>query len=179
VTHANLGGRAADLSLFDLSGRKALVTGGAIGIGRSLALALARAGADVAIVDRDEERAWDAAAAVGKAGGDSIAVRCDVSDSASVGAMVESVVRRFGRLDIAVNNAGIYIPGNDEDQSQQDWAKVIAVNLTGTWLCAQAEMRQMIKQIPTAGKIINIGSLGAFIACSNGAYDASKLQSCT
>jgi len=164
----------SDLSLFDLSGKKALVTGGAMGIGRSLALALAKAGADVAIVDRDEEQAKKTVASVKKTGRDSMAIRYDVADPASVHAMIDSIVRQFGRLDIAVNNAGIYREGADETQSKEDWDQVIGVNLTGTWLCAQAEMRQMIKQTPTEGKIINLASIGATRAISNGSYDASK-----
>jgi sorbose reductase len=163
-----------DLSLFDLSGKKALITGGSTGIGRSCALALARAGADVAIVDVNEEAGQKTVASLKALGRDSLFVRCDVSKRPAVYAMVEAVVARFGRLDIAVNTAGIYRHGDDENQSLEDWQQVIDVNLTGTWLCAQAEMRQMIKQTPTQGKIINIGSIAASIACSNGAYDAAK-----
>ncbi len=88
--------------------------------------------------------------------------------------MVRQVVERFGRLDIAVNNAGIGILGADEEIDQADWDKVIAVNLTGTFLCAQAEAQQMIRQQPTEGKIINIASMSATIANCNASYDASK-----
>jgi NAD(P)-dependent dehydrogenase (short-subunit alcohol dehydrogenase family) len=107
-------------------------------------------------------------------GRDAIFVQCDVARSESVHAMIDAVVRRFGRLDIAVNNAGIYRQGQDETQSEEDWDEVIAVNLTGTWLCARAEMQQMIRQTPTEGKIINVASIAASIVCSNGSYDASK-----
>ena len=163
-----------DLSLFDLSGKNALVTGGAMGIGRGCALALASAGADVAIVDCEEKMGRRTAALIESAGRRAIFVSCDVREAASVQAMVHAVVERFGRLDIAVNNAGIYREGHDETQSKQDWDEVITVNLTGTWLCANAEMRQMTRQTPTEGKIINIASIAASIACSNGSYDASK-----
>lgn len=88
--------------------------------------------------------------------------------------MVEAVVRHFGRLDIAVNNAGTYRHGLDEEQSENDWEHVIGINLTGAWLCAQAEMKQMIRQTPTEGKIINIASIMAHLGHSNAAYDASK-----
>jgi NAD(P)-dependent dehydrogenase (short-subunit alcohol dehydrogenase family) len=77
-------------------------------------------------------------------------------------------------LDIAVNNAGIAVLGADESIEQADWDKVIAVNLTGTFLCAQAEAQQMIRQTPTEGKIINIASMSATIANCNASYDASK-----
>jgi NAD(P)-dependent dehydrogenase (short-subunit alcohol dehydrogenase family) len=88
--------------------------------------------------------------------------------------MVGRAVRQFGRLDIAVNNVGIAILGADEEVRQEDWDKVIAVNLTGVFLCAQAEARQMIRQQPTEGKIINIASMSATIANCNASYDASK-----
>ena len=163
-----------DLSLFDLSGKKALVTGGAMGIGRACAFALATAGADVAIVDVNEDIGNKTAASIKAMGRDAMFIRCDVTDSVQIHTMIESVARRFGRLDIAVNNAGLYRPGADETQSKQDWDQVVGVNLTGTWLCACAQMQQMITQTPTEGKIINIASIAATMACSNGSYDASK-----
>lgn len=161
-------------SLFDLSGKKALVTGGAAGLGRSCAVALAAAGADVAIIDRNEKPAAEAVEAIRRVGRDALFISCDVSKQEEVRDMIEGVARRFGRLDIAVNNAGIFRAGIDETYSIEDWDQVVAINLTGTWLCAQAEMRQMAKQTPTEGKIINVASIGAHTACSNAAYDASK-----
>jgi NAD(P)-dependent dehydrogenase (short-subunit alcohol dehydrogenase family) len=163
-----------DFPLFNLSGRKALVTGGSRGIGRACATALAMAGADVAIAGRDESTAEEAVASLKRFGNDAVFIRCDVSNPEQVENMVKAVVRQFGRLDIAINNAGIYKAGADETQSKEDWDQVIAVNLTGTWLCAKAEMHQMILQRPMEGKIINIGSLGAVLTVSNGSYDASK-----
>jgi NAD(P)-dependent dehydrogenase (short-subunit alcohol dehydrogenase family) len=88
--------------------------------------------------------------------------------------MVGRVAEEFGRLDVAINNAGIAILGADEELTQEAWDKVIAVNLTGVFLCAQAEARQMIRQTPTEGKIINIASMSATIANCNASYDASK-----
>lgn len=164
----------ADLSLFDLTGKKALVTGGAVGIGRACAVALARAGADVAIADVDERTAPRTVAEIEALGLKSFFVACDVTRKADVQAMVRSVAEKFGRLDVAVNNAGIAILGADEDLEQADWDKVIAVNLTGSFLCAQAEARQMIAQQPVGGKIINIASMSARIANCNASYDASK-----
>lgn len=160
--------------LFDLTGKKALVTGGSIGIGRACATALAMSGADVAIIARNQQVGNKTAESIREMGVDSFFIRCDVSDKQQVQEMTASVVERFGRLDIAVNNAGIAIPGDDQTQRKEDWDKVIGVNLTGVWLCAQAQAAQMIKQSPTAGKIINTASIAAKIVGINGAYNASK-----
>ena len=164
----------AELSLFDLTGKKALVTGGAVGIGRACAVALATAGADVAVVDLDDKTGPKTAEEIKALGRDSLFVRCDVTRKDQVQAMVREVAGHFGRLDVGVNNAGIAILGGDEDLDQADWDKVIAVNLTGVWLCAQAEAQQMIGQEPTEGKIINTASMSARIANCNASYDASK-----
>ncbi|MBE7503252.1 MAG: SDR family oxidoreductase [Verrucomicrobiales bacterium] len=162
------------MSLFDLTGRKALVTGAAVGIGRGCAVALAQAGADVAIVDLDEKTGTKTAEEIRALGRQSIFVRCDVTRRDQVQAMVRRVVDAFGRLDIAINNAGIAILGADEELTQEAWDKVIAVNLTGVFLCAQAEAQQMIRQQPTEGKIINLASMSATIANCNASYDSSK-----
>ena len=160
-------------ALFDLTGRKALVTGGAVGIGRGYAIALASAGADVAIVDIDDKVGPKTAKEIQAMGRDSLYIHCDVTNREQVQAMVQAVVQRFGRLDIAVNNAGIAILGADETLQQKDWDKVIAVNLTGAFLCCQAEAKQMIEQ-KSGGKIINTASMSATIANCNASYDASK-----
>lgn len=164
----------SNLSMFDLTGKKALVTGGAVGIGRGCAVALAQAGADVAIVDIDENTGTATVEEIESMGCKSIFIKCDVTDKEQVQKMVAMVVDSFGQLDIAVNNAGIAILGADEEIPQIEWDKVIAVNLTGTFLCAQAEAQQMIRQTPTEGKIINIASMSARIANCNASYDASK-----
>jgi len=163
-----------DLSLFDLSGKKVLVTGAAVGIGRGAAVALATAGADVAIVDLDEKTGRKTAAEIQSMGRDSMFVRCDITDKDQVQSMVEEVVEHFGRLDVGVNNAGIAILGADEQIDQAAWDKVIAVNLTGTFLCAQAEAQQFLRQKPVEGKIINTASMSAVICNCNAAYNASK-----
>ena len=163
-----------DLSLFDLNGRKALVTGGAAGIGRACAFALAMGGADVAIADLNEELGSATVDALRSKGREALFVPCDVTQSASVHGMIDAVVHRFGRLDIAVNSAGIFRFGNDADCPLEQWQQVTDVNLTGAWLCSTAQMRQMARQSPTEGKIINIASIGAHMAVSNGSYDASK-----
>ena len=164
----------SDMKLFDLSGKKALVTGGSIGIGRGFALALAQAGADVAIVARNETAGNSVVEEIKALGRESLFVKCDVAEKDQVQDMVQTVVNQFGRLDIGVNNAGIAILGADEEIDQDSWDKVIAVNLTGIFLSAQAEAQQMIKQSPTGGKIINMASMSATIANCNASYDASK-----
>lgn len=165
---------AADLALFDLSGKKALVTGAAVGIGRGCALALAQAGADVAVVDLNAQAGEKTVAEIQALGRQSLFVRCDVTSRDQVQAMVARVAERLGRLDIAVNNAGLGILGADEELPQKDWDKVIAVNLTGVFLCAQAEAQQMLRQQPVEGKIINIASMSATICNCNASYNASK-----
>ena len=165
-----------EASLFDLAGKKALVTGGAMGIGRACAIALAKAGADIAVVDVNQEVGEKTVKELTDFGINAIYISCDVSDKTQVQSMVAEVVNKFGRLDIAVNNAGLGMGGQDESFAKEDWDKLMSINLTGTWLCAQAEAQQMIQQSPTGGKIINIASMCATISipgCS-GAYDASK-----
>ena len=164
----------ADLSLFDLTGKKALVTGAAVGIGRGCAVALARAGADVAIVDLNEAAGAKTAGEIRSMGRQSLFVPCDVTRRDQVQEMVGRVAEQFGRLDVAVNNAGIGILGADEEVCQEDWDKVIAVNLTGVFLCAQAEARQMIRQTPAGGKVVNMASMSATICNCNASYNASK-----
>ena len=165
-----------DLSLFDLTGKKALVTGGSTGIGRACATALAMGGADVAIVARNESTGLKAVESIKKMGVDSFFVQCDVSQEQQIQAMTANVVERFGRLDIAINNAGISMQGSDLTMKKADWDSVIAVNLTGVWLCAQAQVRQMSQQTPMGGKIINIASVAArsVNGRSGSAYVASK-----
>lgn len=164
----------ADLSLFDLTGKKALVTGAAVGIGRGCALALARAGADVAIVDLNPQAGAKTAEEIRSLGRESLFVPCDVTRRDQVQDMVRRVAGQFGRLDIAVNNAGLGILGADEEIAQEAWDKVIAVNLTGVFLCAQAEVQQMLRQSPIEGKILNIASMSATICNCNASYNGSK-----
>lgn len=109
-----------DLSLFDLTGKRALVTGGAVGIGRGCAVALAQAGADVAVADLNEAVGQKTAAAIRAMGRRSFFIRCDVTCRDQVQAMVARVAAEWGGLDIAVNNAGIGILGADENVPQAD-----------------------------------------------------------
>lgn len=160
--------------LFDLTGKKALITGGAKGIGRGYALALAGAGADIAIVDIDQKGGKSTMEEVRSMGRDSIYVQCDVSKKSEVQRMAKSVVEHFGRLDIGVNNAGISSRSDNETTPKEDWDKVIALDLTAVFLCAQVEAQQMIKQKPMGGKIINTASMSATIANVNASYNAAK-----
>jgi len=158
----------ADLSLFDLTGKKALVTGGSKGIGRGVAIALAKAGADVAVVGRDGGKGGAGHKVVEllrSMGRDAVYIQCDVADKRQVNNMMRVIIERFGRLDIAINNAATPDSSTaDEIQEQDNFDQVIAVNLTGTWLCAQAEAKQMMKQHPAGGKIINVSSIAAVSA---------------
>lgn len=161
-------------SLFSLREKVVLVTGGAAGIGRACARALAEYGAHVVVADVDELQGNATAVALQAPGRKAMFVRCDVTKSAEVAALVDTVARELGRLDILVNSAGIYCEASDEQQSEEDWRRVLDINLTGTWLCARAAMRQMIRQPRIEGKIINIASISGSMAGSNGSYDASK-----
>ncbi|GFE90803.1 3-oxoacyl-ACP reductase [Steroidobacter agaridevorans] len=164
-----------DLSLFELRGKSALVTGASMGLGRACATALAMAGANVAVLDIEESSAVKTVEKLRSRGVDSFFVHCDVSNKAQVRAAVAAVVARFGRLDIAINNAGFGIPvGGSENLAQEEWNRVIGINLTGVFLCAQAEAEQMINQEPTQGKIINIASMYGSVAGGNCAYNAAK-----
>ena len=163
-----------DFSMFDISQKKALVTGGAVGIGRASAIALAKGGADVAIVGLSEVEGLKTVALIESMGVKSFFVQCDIAEKKQVHDMVAAVVDRFGSLDIAINNAGIGLPeGRSESLVKEDWDKVISINLTGTMLCTQLQAQHMIKQ-RTGGKIINIGSVSSFMASGHCAYNASK-----
>jgi NAD(P)-dependent dehydrogenase (short-subunit alcohol dehydrogenase family) len=165
----------SDLSLFDLTGKNALVTGGAVGLGRASATALAMGGANVAIVDLNEAVGLKTAESLKRFGVEAFFIRCDVADRAQVQEMTKKVVERFGRLDIGLNNAGFAIArGGSESLAQGDWDRVMGVNLSGVFLCAQAQSQYMVQQSPTEGKIINTASIYGLIAGGNCAYNAAK-----
>jgi len=143
--------------LFDLTGRVAIITGGSIGLGRQMAEALAEMGVNLALCARKKERCEQAAHDMEKLGVRALALACDVKDQASVQQLVETTVSHFGRLDILINNAGISWGAPAEQMTLAEWNKVIEINLTGTFLCAQAAGRIMLKQ--ERGKIINMASV--------------------
>ncbi|MCJ8510262.1 3-oxoacyl-ACP reductase FabG [Rhizobium lemnae] len=162
--------------LFDLTGRKAIVTGGSRGIGKALAEALAAHGADVAIVVRSTlDRAQDVANTIKAGGRDSFALQADVSDEAHVERMTQAVIERFGRIDILINNAGIVLPAPAEECSLDQWRQTMAVNLDGVFLVSKHVGRRMIAQ--KGGSIINIGSMSGRIVnwpFRHAAYNVSK-----
>jgi len=136
------------------------------GIGRAIALGLAREGARVAASDVVPELAEEAAAAIREAGGDAVAIRTDVSIATDVAAMVETAVRRFGRLDILVNNAGIALLRPFLDLDESTWDRTFAVNAKGVYLAGQAAARQMVRQ-GTGGSIINLSSISEEVSGSD------------
>ncbi|GAK72977.1 putative oxidoreductase [Agrobacterium rubi TR3 = NBRC 13261] len=163
-------------AIFDLKGRKAIVTGGSRGIGKALAEALAAHGADVAIVVRSSmDRAEVLVNELKATGVDSFAIQADVSDEADVQRMTDAVIARWGRIDILVNNAGIVLPAAAEECGLDTWRQTMAVNLDGVFLVSQIVGRQMIAQ--KSGSIINIGSMSGRIVnwpFRHAAYNVSK-----
>ena len=144
--------------LFNLEGKAALVTGAALGLGRSFARTLAEAGADVAIADINQERLPETEEIIEEVGGKALKIVADVSDPANVARMVEETVSTLGRLDIAVNNAGIvHKPYRFHETPLEEWNRLMAVNMTGVFTCMQRELEWMIGQ--KGGVIINIASI--------------------
>ncbi len=158
-----------------LDGKVALVTGAARGIGATLAVGLAQAGADVAVTDMTQrlELARDTQARVEATGGRSATYELDVLDIASIPAAIQRVVDDFGRLDILINNAGIRIRKPALEVTEADWDATVDTNLKGLFFCAQAAARPMIAQ--GSGRIVNIGSQFSAVASVDRApYIASK-----
>jgi NAD(P)-dependent dehydrogenase (short-subunit alcohol dehydrogenase family) len=147
---------------FGVPGQVALVTGAARGLGRAIALALAAAGADVALGLRDVATGAEVAGEIGRLGRRALPLQMDMSRVAEIGSAVDAAVARFGRLDILVNNAGI-APGNPaEDVREEDFDATLAVNLKGTFFASQAAGRVMIEQ--GYGRIVNLGSQAGAVA---------------
>jgi 2-deoxy-D-gluconate 3-dehydrogenase len=159
--------------LFDLGGKVAIVTGGNGGIGLGMARGLAEAGANIAIVGRNEAKSVAAVTELKQRGASAISVIADVTDKAAVAAMVERVRRELGRIDILVNNAGINIRKPPHALDIEEWDSVIRTNLTSAFLCSQAVYPAMKEA--GGGKIINIGSMMSIFGASFApAYAASK-----
>ena len=160
-------------ALFDLSGKVAIVTGGNGGIGLGMARGLAEAGADIAIIGRNEAKSDAAVAELKQQGSKAISIVVDVTDKAAVADMVGLVVRELGRIDILVNNAGINIRKAPHALELEEWDSVIKTNLTSAFLCSQAVYPAM--KAMGSGKIINIGSMMSIFGASFApAYAASK-----
>jgi len=161
------------MSMFDLSGKVAIVTGGSRGIGLGIANALAGAGAAIVVAATNPEQSAAAVTQLQAGGARAASVPTDVSDPDAVQAMVDQTVRLFGRIDILVNNAGINIRKRPEDLTPEEWHQVLAVNLDGPFLCSRAAYAVM--KAGGGGKIINIGSLmSIFGNAKASAYGASK-----
>ena len=158
---------------FDLSGKVALVTGGNGGIGKGIALGLARAGANIAVAARNQDKSAGAVAELEALGIQAISIRCDVTDDDDVDAAVAACVERFGGLDIVVNNSGINVRKLPHELDLAEWQTVIDVNLTGVFLMSKAAYPEMVKR--GGGKVINIGSMMSIFAHETLApYAASK-----
>ena len=160
-------------NLFDLSGKKALVTGASRGLGQAMALALARAGCDLALNARKEEALAQTLQAVRKLGRTAIALPGDVSSEEDVRRMVDSAAQELGRIDVLVNNAGVWGGSYLVRLNKKDWDDVLRVNATGSFLMARAVGKVMLKQ--HYGKIIQISSIQGFKPHPQSlAYAASK-----
>jgi gluconate 5-dehydrogenase len=163
--------------LLDLSGRVSVVTGGATGLGLQMATALAEAGSNIVICSRKIENCEQAARELEKLGVKALAAACDVTKADQVEAMKDAVMKKFGRVDVLVNNAGRAWVAPPEDMPLERWQQVFDLNITAPFLCAQVLGREMIKA--KRGKIINIASIAGLVgrnpkAYNSIAYGASK-----
>ncbi|HMF91197.1 MAG TPA: SDR family oxidoreductase [Candidatus Angelobacter sp.] len=158
------------ISAMRLAGKMAIVTGGGSGIGRAIAVAFAREGANVVICGRDN-RKLDAAAS--EMGPRCLAIPADISESASVEQLVNAVCGRFQRIDILVNNAGVLLAGTAESVSEEQWNQTFSINVRGMWLMARSVLPHM--RAAGGGSIINMGSVLSMLGAPNRvAYSASK-----
>ncbi len=158
----------------------AIVTGGSFGIGRATCIAFAQCGAKVAVVDVVEDN--ETVNRIKAAGGEAVFIKCDVSKSADVQAMVEKTVKTFGRLDYAYNNAGIEgVAAPTHECTEENWDRTIGINLKGVWLCMRYEIPHMLKQ--GKGAIVNCASIAglvgfqgltAYVATKHGVVGISK-----
>lgn len=163
----------SEFPTFALTGQTALVTGAARGLGRATALALADAGADVALGLRRQGTADDLIEEIEGMGRRTMAVQMDVTRIDEIGPAVDAVVERFGRLDILVNNAGLGPPNQAVDVTEADFDLTMAVNVKGTFFASQAAGRVMVAQ--GGGRIVNLSSQAGFVALpTESVYCASK-----
>ena len=158
---------------FDLHGKVAIVTGGNGGIGLGMARGLAHAGARVVVAARNDEKSRSAVRELEAIGSEAIAITVDVTDEASVAAMIADTIARCGRLDILVNNAGINIRKPAHELALDEWHSVLDTNLTSTFLCSRSAYPHLKRA--GHGKIINVGSMLSIFGASYGpVYGASK-----
>jgi len=169
--------------LYDLTGQVAFVTGGARNLGYDMALALAEAGADVAITSRTLENARKSAAQIAEATGRKVVgFALDVAKEDQVEATVDAILRQFGKIDILVNNSGNVVSEPEsaqiQDRTFDDWMNTIEVNLNGTFLCSKHVLKKAM--IPAnSGKIINIGSIAGVIGRDRRVYDGTDMGGAT
>jgi len=155
-----------------LKERIAIVTGAGQGIGRALALGLAREGAKVVVAEINERNAIAVKEEIEAGGGTAVALSTDVSDESSVQAMVGDSLRQFGSIDILINNAGIFPVSSVEEMREEDWDRVIGTNLIGAFLCSRAVAGIFLQQ--GSGRVISITSGRAFQGAKNAAHYASS-----
>lgn len=162
--------------MFELKNKIVLVTGARRGMGRSHALTLAKQGAKVIVTDISQEECQKVADEIKFAGGEAIAFKLDVSNAAEVNQVFDEVIKQFGRLDVLVNNAGIYQPKPALEITEEEWNKMIDIDLKGEFLCAQRAAKEMAKN--KWGRIINIASIasgGVGVGIAGGChYTAAK-----
>jgi len=159
--------------IFDLAGKLAIITGGSRGLGKAIALGFAKFGSNVVIADILEEEAKGTVKEIEKLGRKSLFVKTDVSSQKDVDNLVKKTLEKFGKIDILVNNAGIYRATPMESAGEEEWERIMDVNLKGQFLCAKAVGEVMIKQ--KSGKIVNIASIaGEFAFGQSVAYNSSK-----
>ncbi len=161
--------------LFNLTGKTAIVTGGSRGIGKEMAEALAEAGANLMLCARRREWLDETVNEFAARGFSVVGKICDVSKPEEVQAVVDSTVKRFGAVDVLVNNAGVSWGAMPEEMSLEQWQMVIDVNLTGCFLFAQAAGREMLKN--NSGSIINIASIAGLTSSANGPFYAGYVAS--
>ncbi len=155
-------------------GKTALITGASFGIGQATAIAFAKHGANVVVADWIEDKDQETIKQISACGGTGIFVKCDVSKTDQVSALIEKAIARFGGLDFAFNNAGIEgAMATTQECTEENWDKTIAVNLKGIWLCMKYEITAMLKQ--GKGSIVNCASVAGLVGFPGlPAYVASK-----
>lgn len=156
-----------------LAGKVALITGGGTGIGRAIAMAFAREGASVAVAGRRLEKVKEVAAAIEEQGGAVLPLQCDVSQARDAQCAISETAKKFGKLDALVNNAGTLSVSTVDTITEEDWDRVITVNLKGPFLMSRAALKEFRKN--GGGTIVNIGSVLGLVAMKDrAAYCASK-----
>jgi NAD(P)-dependent dehydrogenase (short-subunit alcohol dehydrogenase family) len=156
-----------------LASKVAIITGAGAGIGRSTALLFAKEGAKVVVADCDSEGGAETVSFIREDGGEATFIQVDVSKATDVEKMVKTTVERYGKLDILINNAGIYAQANVVEAAEEEWDRILDVNLKGAFLCSKYCISEMIKG--EGGSIVNIGSEAGIVGIKNQvAYNVSK-----